>query len=53
MVGKVRGCSGCRSSSLHRFAVVFISFCFGHVFIVAPVFSMFETLVLVWLLYNI
>jgi hypothetical protein len=52
MVGKVRGRSGCGSSSLRRFAVVFISFCFGHVSAVAP-FSVFETLISVWLLYNI
>jgi hypothetical protein len=53
VVGKVGGRSGCGSSSLRRFAVVFISFCFGHVFAVAPAFSVFETRVSVWLLYNI
>jgi hypothetical protein len=53
VVGKVEGRSGCGSSSLCRFAVVFISFCFWRVFAVAPTFSVFETLVSVWLLYNI
>jgi hypothetical protein len=35
VVGKVGGRSGCGSSSLCRFAVVFIFLYFGHVFAVA------------------
>jgi hypothetical protein len=45
------GRSGCGSSSFRQFAIVIISFLFGHVFADALIFSWFQTIVSVCLLY--
>jgi hypothetical protein len=45
------GYNGCESSSFHYFFITSIYFLFEHVFVVAPAFSWFQTIVSVWLLY--
>jgi hypothetical protein len=51
VVEKDGGCNDCGSSSFCYFVIASIYFIFGHVFAIVPSFSLFRTIISVWLLY--